>query len=328
MRNTKLLDDILVSVVVPIYNVEAFLPQCIDSLLAQTHPNMEIILVDDGSPDGSGAICDDYASRHSHIRVIHKENGGLSSARNAGIAAAQGEYIGFVDSDDFVESAMFRALLEAAVTHSAQITACGRFTTDEAGNVTDEAFTLPCEKCYTAEEAVKEVLASGQLDVAVWDKLFRVELFDGIEFPVGEINEDAAIIFRLIFRTDGVAHIGKPMYYYRARSGSITKSGYKPNKIQALDHAEEIQRFVCGKYPQLQTACRQYTAYLSCQLLSLMLKDPEAKKQYPGHYRKYIRAFRANAVALYNNPNVSRSWKLRGIAILLGVYEALYAILK
>lgn len=322
------LDDILISVIVPIYNVEVYLPQCIDSLLSQTHPNLEIILVDDGSPDKSGAICDSYAARWNHIRVIHKKNGGLSSARNAGIAAAQGEYIGFVDSDDFVANTMFRTLLEAAVSHNLQVAACGRFTTDEAGTVTGEQFTLPSEKSYSTTEAMQEILISGKLDVAVWDKLFCKELFDGIDFPVGQINEDAAIIFRLLARTDGVVHIGKPMYHYRERGGSITKSGYKSNKLQALEHAQAITEFVCARFPDLAPACSKYTAFLCCQLLSLMLKDPQTRKQYPEHYSRYMAELRKHIRYLYSNPNITRSWKLRGTMIYLHLYEVLYSFLK
>ena len=164
--------------------------------------------------------------------------------------------------------------------------------------------------------------------MAAWDKLYRKDVFNGISFPVGEINEDAAIIFKVLARADRIAHIGTPMYYYRERGGSITKSGYKPNKLQALEHAEAISRFVCGKFPELETACRKYTAYLCCQLLSLMLKDPQARKQYPEHYSRYMAGLRKHIRYLYTNPNVSLSWKLRGTMIYLHLYEVLYGILK
>lgn len=328
MQRTDCLDDILISVIVPIYNVEEYLPQCIDSLLVQTHPNLEIVLVDDGSSDNCGAICDQYAEKHSNIRVVHKENGGLSSARNAGIDVAKGAYIGFVDSDDFVAPAMFRNLLEAAVSGNSQIAACGRYLTDEAGSVTGTAFTLPEIRCYAAKDAAKEILTAGQLDVAAWDKLFQIELFEEIRFPVGRINEDAAIIFHLLIKANNMVHIGTPMYYYRCRSGSITKSGYKPNKIQALEHAEQIRALLADRYPELSPCCRQYLAYTCCHQLSLMLKDPQTRKQYPDHYKRYMKALRACAADLFRSPNVSTAWKLRGAAMLLGVYGPLYTLLK
>ncbi len=328
MQPFDCLDHILISVIVPIYKVEAFLPQCIDSLLAQTHPNLEIILVDDGSEDNCPAICDQYAEKHPHIRVIHKENGGLSSARNAGIDAAKGSYIGFVDSDDFVAPTMFRDLLETAVTCNSQITTCGRYLTDEAGSVTGTAYTLPAPRCYTIQDAAKQILTSGEVDVAAWDKLFHVDLFKEIRFPVGRINEDAAIIFQLLIGAERLAHIGSPMYYYRCRSGSITKSGYKPNKIQALEHAEQIQTLLCQSYPALKPYCQQYLVYTCCHQLSLMLKNPQARKQYPDHYKRYIKPLRAHPADLFFNRNISTSWKLRGAAIMLGVYSALYKLLK
>lgn len=324
----EILNNILISVVVPVYNVEKFLPQCIDSLLAQTHPNMEIILVDDGSTDESGAICDGYAARCKNVRVIHKKNGGLSSARNAGIAAASGKYIGFVDSDDFVDNTMYDTMLKAAISHNAQVIACGRYITDEDGNITDEQFSLAAENFYCTKNALKEMLTSGDLDVSVCDKLFLLDIFADIQFPVGEINEDAAIIFQLIARSAQVVHIGKPMYYYRGRTGSITKSGYKPNKIQALNHAEAICSFVCDLYPDLTPFCKQYTVFLCCQLLSLMLKFSDAPNQYPEHYRRYISIIRKDIRYLFNNKHVDRMWKLRGVMIYLNLYGPLYRILK
>ena len=322
------LDHILISIIVPIYNVEAFLPQCIDSLLAQTHPNIEIILVDDGSPDRSGQICDRYAAAHANIRVIHKPNGGLSSARNAGIDAAKGAYIGFVDSDDFVSETMFRSLLEAAVLHNAQIVACGRYLTDEEGTVTAQAFTLDRPKFYPTKDAMREILVSGQLDVAAWDKLYLAEVFDGIRFPEGEINEDAAIIFNLLDRASGVVHIGAAMYYYRCRSGSITKSGYKPNKIQALEHAEQIQAFLADRYPELAPCCQQYLAYTCCHQLSLLLKDPVAMNAYRNHYKQYIRHLDRNFVSLLTSPNIRKTWKIQSLLMVFRLYRLVYTLLR
>lgn len=322
------LDKILISIVVPVYNVEAFLPECIDSLLAQTHPNLEIILVDDGSPDNCGAICDLYAQKNQNIRVIHKENGGLSSARNAGIAAASGTYIGFVDSDDFIDKTMFRRLLEAAVSHHAQIAACGRYLVSEAGDITGQAYTITEETFFNTKAALKEILTSGQLDVAVWDKLFLTSLFEGIAFPVGEINEDAAIIFDLLCKTTGVVHIGTPMYCYRCRSGSITKSGYKPNKIHALDHAEQIYALLEAQHPELLPMAKQYIAYTCCHQLSLILKNKTDLQAYKSHYKRYIRQLDKYFFHLLLNSNIKPVWKLRATLMVLRLYGPMYRLLR
>lgn len=328
MQHTPALNEILISIVVPVYNVENYLSQCIESLLVQTHSNVEIILVDDGSTDGSGAICDSFAAQDNRISVIHQENGGLSAARNAGIKAAAGSYIGFIDSDDFADKDMFAALLEAAVHNHADVAACGRYITDDEGNVTGKEFTLPERKTYGSADAMEQILLSGELDVAAWDKLFRADLFDNIEFPVGRINEDAAIIFHILAKTISIVHVGKPFYYYRTRGGSITKSGYKPNKLQALEHAQMITEFVCGKYPELKCACRKYTAFLSCQLLSLLLKEPENRKRYYAHYDRYMDSLSKNIWFLYSNSNVSLAWKLRGTLIWMRLYAFLYSMLR
>ncbi len=328
MQHSDCLNDILVSVIVPIYNVESFLPQCIDSLLAQTHPNMEIILVDDGSPDHCAAICDQYAEKHTNIRVIHKENGGLSSARNAGIDVAKGTYIGFVDSDDFVAPTMFRNLLEAAVSSKSQIAACGRYLTNEAGSVTGTAYTLPTPGSYTVQEAAKQILTAGELDVAVWDKLFLTELFHDIRFPIGRINEDAAIIFNLLIKATTIVHIGVPMYYYRCRSGSITKSGYKPNKIHALEHAEQILELFSVYDSTLLPHCRQYLAYTCCHQLSLILKDSSAMKAYRQHYKRYIRHLDHNIILLLTGSNIRMTWKVQSILMVLRLYRFVYRLLR
>lgn len=321
-------NDSLISVIVPVYNVEAFLRQCVDSILAQTYKNLEIILVDDGSTDQSGAICDEYAQRYPNIVAIHKKNGGLSSARNTGIAAAKGAFLGFVDSDDFVEATMFEKLLTAAAANDASIACCGRYVTDEQGHPLARRFTRKNQKVYTMLQAAQEILSLGDIDVAVWDKLFRAQLFDRIAFPIGEINEDAAIIFKLLVKAEKLVHVGEPLYYYRGRSGSITKSGYASKKIQALEHAVSNEQFLMQDYPQLKKYCRQNLAYTCCDLLSLMLKDAEAKKRYSEHYQWYLSGLRHNAWYFYSNPNVSIAWKLRGTMVMLGLYEPLYALLK
>ena len=320
------LNQVLVSIVVPVYNVQEFLGQCVDSLLLQTHPHIEIILVDDGSKDGSGNICDEYASRYSQVTVIHKENGGLSSARNAGIASARGEYIGFIDSDDWIEPTMFQKLLEACVVKNAQVATCAMFITTEEGQVVATRHEMQDMMEYSAKEAMEEVLSFGNIDVSFCDKLFRKELFADIEFPVGKINEDAAIIYRILSKTERIVNIGTPMYYYRHREGSISKSAYTHEKIQVLDHADQNEAFLLNKFPDLKAGCRRYKAYASCNVLCSMLKNPEAKQQFPEDYTRYMKELRSNILYLLTNRYVSLSWKLRGMLVFCGLYGILYRI--
>ncbi len=171
----------IISVIVPVYNVEEYIHRCIDSILAQTFKEFELILVDDGSPDQSGKICDEYALIDSRIKVIHKKNGGLSDARNAGLEVAQGEYIGFVDSDDFIESDMYEKLLEACKENSSQIAMCGRYNV--LGEELHPLFSFEGHMIWESREAIGNLLTWNNIDSSACDKLFmRISAVSGHPF--------------------------------------------------------------------------------------------------------------------------------------------------
>ena len=149
--------DILISVIVPVYNVEQYLPKCVDAILAQTYGNLEVILVDDGTPDGSGRICDEYAARDNRVQVIHKENGGLSSARNAGIDIARGEYLGFVDSDDCIAPDMYEKMLSLALEADTKLVCAGRFDVDGATGEVTKGLCPPTREVITGQELVRRI---------------------------------------------------------------------------------------------------------------------------------------------------------------------------
>ena len=223
-----------ISIIVPIYNVEQYLRQAVDSIRCQTYTNLEIILVDDGSPDNSGAICDEYAKADSRIKVIHKQNGGLSDARNAGIAAASGAYLGFVDSDDFIEPEMFQKLYDALVTHDAQMSVCSfRYVggLDERNSkidIRDEVLSgqeILLEKCMSK-------YAWGW--VCAWNKLYRKEMFQELRYPVGKAHEDEFVLHSLLWDVPRVACISYVGYNYVQRSSSIM-STYKVNRLDGVE---------------------------------------------------------------------------------------------
>ena len=200
-----------ISVIVPVYNVAAWLPRCVDSILAQTCKNMEILLVDDGSSDASGRICDAYAEKDPRIRVVHKENGGLSSARNAGLDMASGEYLGFVDSDDWIEPGMYAEMLGLMEKYDAQLVCAGRCDVD--GGTGEKAVGL-CperEECVSGEELAGRIFLWDHCDSSACDKLYRRELFDGIRYPEGKTCEDIPVTYRLALKARraeiGRAHV-------------------------------------------------------------------------------------------------------------------------
>lgn len=218
----------LLSVIVPIYNVAQYLRHCLDSLVAQTYANLELILVDDGSGDGSGEICDRYAAIDARIKVIHKNNGGVSSARNAGLAAATGEWIGWVDSDDWVEPDMFESMLFLALERDVDIAVCSRIE-----HYSDHRVFWGWEQTTVldTEEALRMLVQDRIMRNYLWDKLFQRELFDGITFPTGKTFEDLMVVYRLIERAEYVACLPEAKYHYRQREDSITRKPTLEKKL-------------------------------------------------------------------------------------------------
>lgn len=212
----------IISVIVPIYKVEAYLRHCVDSILAQTYAALEVVLVDDGSPDGCGDICDEYARADARVRVIHKRNGGLSDARNAGIEAATGAYFAFIDSDDCVHPRMLELLFAALTEADADIAMCGYQRVSELRRVYEPV--RPCAPVVFARDAAilrqLDKAHSESMTVA-WNKLYRRAVFEGVRYPVGRNNEDYAVIYRLLYAARRVAAIDTELYYYLQRATGI-----------------------------------------------------------------------------------------------------------
>lgn len=236
----------LISVVVPVYCVEKYLNRCVSSLVGQTYEKMEIILVDDGSPDKCPDMCDVWAEKDERIKVIHKENGGLSDARNVGIEAAHGVYIMFVDSDDYIDPNMVEKLYAVLIKEKADMSMCAFLYVDENGNLIDERNRdIPVKKMnLTGKEAIERLaMPKGWYYTIACCKLYKKSLFDKIRFPYGRKNEDVYVAHLLFGACDLVASISEPLYYYVQRDSSITGEAKRNLSIHGLDHIEaEISR--------------------------------------------------------------------------------------
>ena len=246
----------LISVIVPIYNVEKYLKQCVDSIINQTYHNLEIILVDDGSPDNCGAICDEYAKTDNRIRVIHKPNGGLSDARNAGIKTMHGEYLMFVDSDDYITEDCIAYLYDISVRFSADLVIGGfeKFENETKCLIYTTAATNECVEKLNNREAMKNTLING---CAAWARLYKADVHHNIMFPVGEINEDEAIVLSLLEKCQIVVNTNKVIYKYRYRSQSITSTRWDRNKLDWCNHCKANLEFISEKYPDLIIYAKQ-----------------------------------------------------------------------
>lgn len=210
-----------ISVIVPVYNVEAYLERCIDSILTQTYQNLEIILVDDGATDCSGEMCDEYAAKDERIKVIHKKNGGLSSARNAALDIATGDYIGFVDSDDYIHPKMFEKLYEACKCNEAQISICCHYT-ERVDKLMIEDYIIDEEEIFDRDQALSILVQDKGMKNYAWDKLYKAELFKGVRYPEGRNYEDIATTYLLFYKADKLCRIPEYLYYYQIREDSIS----------------------------------------------------------------------------------------------------------
>lgn len=239
----------MVSVIVPVYKVENYLDECVKSIVNQTYKDIEIILVDDGSPDNCPDMCEEYAKQDSRIRVIHKENGGLSSARNAGIEVAHGDYLCFIDSDDYIVHDMIEQLMILINENSADIASC-RFSSDENG--LDDGITHTC-KNLSRDEAMKEILCDGDMTTSASMKIYKANLFENVRFPVGMIYEDYATIYKVIHNASKISCIRARKYYYRLdNNGSITHGSFSPKQMDFYKASQEVREFVSEKYPQYE----------------------------------------------------------------------------
>lgn len=235
------------SVIVPVYNVDIYLKRCVDSILEQTFEGFEVILVDDGSLDNSSEICNRYSESDKRVKVIHKKNGGLSSARNAGLNIAKGKYIAFIDSDDYVSKNMFKTMLNLALSNNYDIVSCGfkRFYEYSC----NEAVCRGTIYKYSNIEALSNYLLeydniNRKIDTVVWNKIYKRQLFNDITFPEGKIYEDGYVTYKLLYKANNIAHIDDELYYYFQRQDSISNSGFSENDVKSYDDWRDIFRFV------------------------------------------------------------------------------------
>ena len=234
----------LISIIIPVYKVEKYLEKCIQSVINQTYENLQIILVDDGSPDNCGKICDEYAKKDHRIEVIHKSNGGLSDARNKGLEIAKGEYIGFVDSDDYIEAGMYEVLYNLLKQYNADVSICNFYTVSQ-GKISIKNADNGINE-YNRIEILKEILLDKNIQSYAWNKLYKKELFDEIKYPIGKKYEDIGTTFYLLEKCNKVVVTGKSEYYYINRQDSIvnnvtesTITDYIELIMQRYDYIEE-----------------------------------------------------------------------------------------
>ena len=293
----------LISIIVPVYKVEEYLPRCIESILKQSYTNIEIILVDDGSPDRCGEICEEYALKDHRIKVIHKLNGGLSDARNVGLEAATGEFIGFVDSDDYIHKDMYFILYEAMVKQQCEIAESGVLQVYDTVDV-NYPLNNGITKIFNKKEAVINAIMEHKLDNYVWNKLFRRELWANIQFPVGKIFEDAYTTYKIINNTSKVVKVQSDLYFYFQRSDSIANSIFTEKKLDHCDALEGMMNFICKKYPEMVHIVSIKYFYVHFIYLLRIINNKKNIKDYQQLIKKLRNNMIKNGRYLKEKPNM------------------------
>lgn len=293
----------LVSVIIPVYKTEPYLEKCVRSVMAQSYSNLEIILVDDGSPDNCPEICDLLAAEDGRIKVIHKSNGGLSDARNCGMNICNGEYLSFVDSDDYIRKDAIKLLLQKALATDSDLV-CGDYCSiDEAGNLIDHGLGYSNDVLGT-EEAIDYFITKSW---GAWGKLYKRAIHQGILFPVGKIHEDEAIMLRILSRCTKIALISDEIYCYLQRQNSITSKPYSKRKMDWFYGWQENTRFIERNYPQFLAKCLCKAWETSIYNIDHLMSTENSQSELSDIYRfahKYRRC-------IMHNHEISYSRKLR-----------------
>ena len=241
----------LISVIVPIYNVEKYLRRCVDSIIAQTYSNLEIILVDDGSPDNCPAICDEYAKKDSRVRVIHQKNGGLSAARNAGLDAASGDYIGFVDSDDYIALNMYEKLYNTLRNNSADLAICSIECVDGSGNPLN-LYSQISDNFLKNNDIMKILCEKDIVNyITAVNRLYKKDLFKTLRFDTGKTNEDEFIAHKIYAQCKTVVTISSPLYFYVQRNDSIMGMPLTINRADGIEGIYNRLQFLKSNYPEV-----------------------------------------------------------------------------
>lgn len=303
-----------ISVIVPVYKVEKYIQKCVDSILAQTFSDFEVILVDDGSPDICGDICDDYAKKDERIKVIHKENGGLSDARNAGMKLVNGNYVIFIDSDDYIEKDMFEYMYNNIQQNDADMATCGIYEV-----YSDRIESQKQEKDFacTGEEAFRCILRGHTIRGEIWNKLIKKECVKDLEFPKGRIYEDIFYTVDLMQRVKKVAVGTEPKYYYLHREDSITGKAYRPQLFDIIEGYTKNYQVVKRVFPSLEREAECLWIWSRFIVLDKMLLEDDYKKI--DGFKELVSFIRRHIIYIVKNPYFLSKRKISAVVLLINV---------
>lgn len=311
----------LVSIVIPIYNVEKYIHKCIESVLGQTYKNLEIILVEDGSPDRCPSICDKYAQEDKRIKVVHKENGGLSDARNAGIEIAKGDFIAFIDGDDYIAPNMIEVLLKLSIAEQACITVCNYCRVFSNGKEIPRK-TKFSTKVMNNIEALEDLFMSPSCcEVMTWNKLYDLSLFkqNAICFPKGKIHEDNFTTYKLFYAAKKIVYTDTILYYYVQRADSIMSKKFNLRRLDLLEAVKQTKDFVKLYRLPLDQQVTNYEMMMHFNILNSMVYSVDENRAV---WKKIRSDLLTMMKPLLRNPYVSVKHKIGLLLLKFGVYSS------
>lgn len=318
------LSDKLVSVIVPVYNIENYICQCVESIIRQSYKELEIILVDDGSTDSSPSLCDDYAKHYQKVVVIHKENGGLSDARNVGIKIAKGDYISFIDGDDYVDKDFIFNLFIGIEKNRADIAIGSIYRDDNSviGLLDDNRFNK--DMVLSKKKAMRYLASEGKLTTCAWDKLYKRDLLPWLCFPKGKLFEDKYIMHQVFSNCSKIVIVPEARYYYVTRSGSITNSRFSHKMMDNLDASNKRLKYYRKHYPQFVKHVKANQCDIAFNLYISSRHDRSGKE-----YRRYIKKIiRKDIVSFILEKDYRTSEKIRIIVRFISFYIGAFDIYK
>jgi len=284
----------LISIVVPVYNVEAYVDASIQCMVAQTYQNLEILLVDDGSTDSSGAICKKWAEQDARVRYIYKENGGAASARNVALDVCAGQLITFVDSDDYIDENYIEVLYRSMQEENADISICG--WKDETDMEKKPVDVVGDKICYNKIEAMNKLLYQEEYDTAMWCKLYKASMFETIRFPEGNIYEDIAIIYKVFELAEKVVYTQYNGYHYLLRDTGTTLKKFSKKKMDLIDVADELEEYILTNLPDAASAMRSKFVRANFHIYLQIPREDEYKEER-ARIEKNINKYRKSVLA-------------------------------
>lgn len=307
----------LISIIVPVYNVREYLDACLDSLKKQNYPKLEIILVDDGSTDGSGVVCDEFAKKDPRAKVIHQANAGLSAARNAGLKVATGTYITFVDSDDYIAPDCISYLFSLITRHGTLMSICAISELTIKNHQINYGADYQ-EKAMSTEEAFGRMLREEGFNVSAYAKMYRRDLWQGITFPEGSVHEDLGTTYKLIEKCPKVAYGPDPKYIYRKRKNSISTAEFSDKKLDIIKLTDEMCSSAETNFPYLISTVnlrRMHARFSVLRQMALAKSLTSAQKQKEQEIINYLKS---NKQYITKNPYATLRDKLAIYTLLLG----------